>query len=87
MDFKKLVYCTVEMISYAWNLDWTKQSPLSDKLFNKSCIMLKKKKELFKNMEIKDCGFKYNQWLGAEAGDHLNNSHQHFINFQMNCLI
>lgn len=38
-------------------------------------------------MEIKDCGLKYNQWLGAEAGDHLNNSHQHFINFQMNCLI
>lgn len=41
----------------------------------------KKKKEFLKNMEIKDCGLKYNQWLDAEAGDHLNNSHQHFIKF------
>ena len=32
-------------------------------------------------MEIKDCGLIYNQWLDAEAGDHLNNSHQHFIKF------
>ena len=32
-------------------------------------------------MEIKDCVLKYNQWLDAEGGDHLNNSHQHFIKF------
>lgn len=48
---------------------------MTNYLINPVLCKKKKKKGFFKNMEIKDCGLIYNQWLDAEAGDHLNNSH------------
>lgn len=73
-----LVYCIVEIISYVWNLVWISHLWVTNYFINP---VLCKKAQFFKNMEIKSCGLIYNQRLDAEAGDHLNNSHQHVIKF------
>ena len=78
MDFKMLVYCIVEIISYVWNLNWNKHidhREISYFINPKLC----RKVESFRNIEIKSCGLIHNRWLGGWAGDHLNNSHLHIF--------